>query len=165
MDEPKSRTEKKREAALLEDLARELSGLGAAAIAALPVDPALLNEIRETARVRQHGARKRQVKFLAKTLRHADPDLVQRLMDVLSDRHRSHLSESKRHRELEKLRDRLLDPACSDDALAEVEERFPGADLDGIRSLVNRSAERYLPKYSREIFRRLRTASEQTIRQ
>ena len=160
MDEPKSRSEKKREAKRIEELARDLAGLSGTLIAGLPVEEPLRDEIRAAAAVRAHGARKRQVKHLARVLRRGEPAVVDALAAHLGALRRSRVGEAKKHRRLERLRDRILDPETSEAALEEALRDLPGIDRDGLRTLAARAHREHRPRHGREIFRRLKAAAD-----
>lgn len=170
-----SRSEQKRRARNLEKLARELSELSSSDIRQLPCDPILQQEI-SAARALKAGARKRQLKFIAKTLRQMDADP---LFAYLAKRNGSKLQEKKEFKLIERLRDdiltdailafqeteedegeEILRPAWSSGALSKAISSLPGLDEQELRGLAERYARTRKPVHSRELFRILKAAQE-----
>ncbi len=170
-----SRSEKKRQAARVEKLAGELAELSSTEIAALPVDDFLKGEIRAVRKL-SGGARKRQVKFIAKDLRDREEEYRQ-LSDFLADRKGSKLKENDEFHELENLRQAIisdaiaaLEDARADDlpmpndwpspGLEQAQDLFPELDHKNLRTLAGRFARNRKIAHSREIFRQLKSARE-----
>jgi ribosome-associated protein len=169
-----SKTAKKRQAGQIEDLARELIELGAAELAALPTDDALKDEIRATKGLKA-GARKRQIKHIAKELRRGDPEP---LLAFLAQRRGSKLQKDREFQELEQLRDAIIAEAIASQrenesaglslreqdwesaALAEAADRWPDLDRPAIHLAATRFAMSRKPVYKRDIFRQLKAAKE-----
>lgn len=166
-----SRSEKKRQAARVEKMAAELADLSPGEIKALPVSDFLRREILATAKL-SAGSRKRQVKFIAKELRHNEADYRQ-LGDFLAQRKGSRLKENEEFHELEKLRQGIITDAVNafeearameipmpDDwpspALEEAQRRLPELDSQDIRTSAGRYARTRKVSHSREIFRHLK---------
>lgn len=173
MDYQVSRSEKKRRAKNIEKLAQELVFLSPTDIKKLPCDNELQTEILDAANMKA-GARKRQIKYITKTLRALDPEP---LFEFMSEQKGSHLKEKKEFHELERLRDGIIDDvlAADHDAKQEgnvIDLRYPSDAIDAaLRSLADldeddlrRSALRFVrtrkTTYSREIFRSLKAAFE-----
>ena len=102
-----SRSEKKRQAKDIEKLSQELVELPPADIAKLPCEEFLRQEI-IACRDFQGGARKRQIKYLAKELRQLD---VEPMLAFLESRRGSHLKSQMAEKELERLHLNILDAA------------------------------------------------------
>lgn len=170
-----SRSEQKRRAKNLEKLAHELCDLSNNDIRRLPCDEALRQEISDT-RELKGGARKRQLKHIAKSLRqlNADP-----LFEYLAKRKGSKLKEKKEFNLLERLRDDILNDAIyafqqteemddeeetrsawNSSALSEAMSSLPGLDEQELRSLAERYARTRKPVHSRELFRILKASQE-----
>lgn len=173
MDISISRSGKKREAKNIETLAQELTELSAADIRKLPCEDILKEEI-TLIKTLKGGARKRQLKHLAKELRNMEPEP---LYDFLTERKGSRLRQTKEFHALEQLREQIIDEVLHAAQLAQQEgevlaeswrsataasagKQLPSLDL----AAVNRAAVRYgrtrKPTYRREIFRQLRAARE-----
>lgn len=180
-DENVSRSEMKRRAKDIEDLAQEIVGLSATDLGWLPVEDALRKEIR-AAGAMKGGARKRQIKFIAKELRNID---VEPLLAVLASRKGSLLKQRQEFQGLERLRDTILteaigaqreaektgEPLALDwqgETVARALAKLPGLDADHVNRAAARYARTRKPVYSREIFRLLKAAEErlkfQTVR-
>ncbi len=166
-----SRTEKKRRAKSIEQLAAELLDLPPTEISRLPASSEICQMVTE-GRTLAGGARKRQMKFIAKILRHTDYDP---LFDFLAEKKGSALKKKRAFHQLERLRDDLINDAIlaledneedhmpagwPSPALAEIRRLFDDIDLRELRRLAERYARTRKPVHSREIFRQLHAASQ-----
>jgi ribosome-associated protein len=70
---PPSKSQRKRDAAALQALGTELLELAEADWNALGLQDNLIAALREAARVRAHGARRRQLQYIGKLMRDIDP--------------------------------------------------------------------------------------------
>jgi len=171
-----SRSEQKRRAKDLEKLAAELCALPDSEIAKLPCDP-LLREAAREAKGLKAGARKRQIKYAAKSLREIDAGPV---FEFLSNRKGSKLKENRDFHILERLRDDILNDAIEAYQLADENDIEPNADwpssslraaLDKlpdlhereIRALAERFARTRKPALRRELFRILKAAHDRLL--
>ncbi len=170
-----SRSEQKRRARNLEKLAQELSELSNNDIRQLPCDPVLKQEISDSRELKA-GARKRQLKYIAKSLRQMD---AEPLFAYLANRKGSKLQENKEFKLIERLRDDIINdaifafreaeeddaddtlrPAWNSSALNEALSSLPGLDERELRGLAERYARTRKPAHSRELFRILKAAQE-----
>jgi ribosome-associated protein len=153
-----SRSQRRREALDVFRLAEMLTALGDAALARVPLDENLREEVRHARAVTSHIAHKRQVQFLAKQLRGCDAEAIAAIRGVLAnDRTHAHRQAASLHR-VEQWRDRLLDGG--DAALDALVALHPQAERARLRGLV-RTALRERdggrpPRAMRELFRLLR---------
>ncbi|PNS09529.1 ribosome biogenesis factor YjgA [Solilutibacter silvestris] len=156
-----SRSQQRREALDVLELAETLTGLADGQLAALPIPEELLPPLRDARRFKSHIAKKRQIAFLAKQMRRQDDDVLEAIRDALD----AHSEGSKRqvadmHR-AEEWRQRLLDG--DDDALAAFIDIHPNADRQRLRQLVRNTKEEAArnkpPRAFRELFREIRAAS------
>jgi len=171
-----SRSEKKRQAVRVEKLAGELAGLSPTEIKKLPIDDFLKQEILALLKL-QTGARKRQIKFIAKELREHE-QIYRDLSAYLAQRKGSRIREKDQFHELENLRQAIITDAISalEEAraqdlplpadwpspnLEQVALLLPALDLENIRVLAGRFARTRKIAHSREIFRQLKSAREQ----
>ena len=154
-----SRSAKKRAAKAVETVAAQLLELPEATWLRLPASPELREEIELARRMESHGARKRQMKHLAGVLRRHDEETAA-IHDFLDGLDQVHRQEQQAFHRLEELRDRICDPEQSSAALAETQARFPGLDRAGLARLARAVQAGNDRKAYREIFRRLRAASE-----
>lgn len=173
MDYTISRTEKKRRAKEIETLSHELTELPPADLARLPCDDFLRTEIRQ-AHALKGGARKRQIKYIAKELRRQP---VEEFLDFLAARKGSHLKNERARKELERLRNDIIAVAIDEyndrqdqdqyftmdreaPPLRKALEIFPGIDLESLARAAENFAATRKPAQSREIFRTLKAAAE-----
>ncbi|WPU54868.1 ribosome biogenesis factor YjgA [Stenotrophomonas acidaminiphila] len=153
-----SRSQNRREALEVLALGEKLVELTAAQLARLPIPADLLEHIEYSKRITSHGARKRQLAFLAKQMRREDDATL----DAIRDAMEANSETSKRavalmHR-IERWRERLL--AEGDAALAELLDEYPDADRQALRTLVRNAlaekARNKPPRAYREIYQALR---------
>lgn len=171
-----SRSEKKRQAKQVEELAHELVALSATDIRRLPCEPFLQEEIL-AARTLKGGAYKRQVKYVARELRELD---IAPLFDFLQQRRGSQLKEKQQFHALELLRESIItdvlraaeaaraeDLPLADDwpspALEQAASLFPNLDVTAVRTAAAGYARNRKATYSREIFRILKAAQERQL--
>ncbi|MBS7456246.1 ribosome biogenesis factor YjgA [Coralloluteibacterium stylophorae] len=157
-----SRSQNRREALAIFDLGERLVGLSESQLAQLPIPEDMLGVIHDTQRIRAPIARKRQLQFLAKHMRHEDEATLEAIRAALDhDKGQSAKETAALHR-VEAWRERLL--AEGDAALGELVDAHPGIDRQHLRTLVrNAAAERAKnkpPHAYRELFRVLREALE-----
>jgi ribosome-associated protein len=153
-----SRSQQRREALEVLELARQLSGLTAQQIARLPVPERLIPHIDETRRIPSHGAHKRQLQFLAKQMRREDDETLEAIRDALDSSGESARLETAMLHRAEAWRERLM--ADGDAALTELLDEHPHADRQHLRQLARNAHEEKLrnkpPHAFRELFRELR---------
>ena len=115
IDKP-SKNARKREQQALQQLGEYLIPLKSAELDSIGLNDELLQAVRAAARMKSHGALRRQKQLIGKLMRQADADLVRNRLDELGARDRA---EKQMFAKAEKWRDRLLsgDPA----AIAEFE--------------------------------------------
>lgn len=173
-----SRSEQKRRAKNIEKLAHELCDLSISDLRQLPCSEELRQEITDT-RELQGGARKRQLKHIAKSLRQMDADP---LFDYLANHKGSKLKEKKEFKLLERMRDDILNdaifafqqveetedseeqqPVWHSSALQEAIASLPDLDERELRSLAERYARTRKPAHSRELFRILKASRERQL--
>jgi len=121
----------KREALASLELAQKLVDLGESKWAELSLPSQLIEELRILNDMRQFGAKKRQLKLVAKLLRDTDTQLANKAVEeVLTAKNESKASF---HR-VENWRDRLL--AEDSSAFAEFLSQFPGVDVQQMSQLI-----------------------------
>lgn len=153
-----SRSQNRREALEVLALGEKLVELTAAQLARLPIPEDLLEHIEYSKRITSHGARKRQLAFLAKQMRREDDAVLEAIRDALeANSETSKRAVALMHR-IEHWRERLL--AEGDAALAELLDEYPGADRQELRTLVRNAlaekAKNKPPRAFREIYQVLR---------
>lgn len=153
-----SRSQQRREALEILELAERLVALGERELAAVPMPDALRELVRDSRRITAQIARKRQLQFLAKNMRREDDDVIDAIRRTLQrDRDDARREAAHLHR-LEAWRERLLEDG--DDALAELIADHPDADRQKLRQLVRNARlerEKQRPPHAfRELFRELK---------
>ena len=153
-----SRSQNRREALAVLALGETLVELTAAQLAKLPIPEGLLEHIEYSKRITSHGARKRQLAFLAKQMRREEDGVLDAIRDALeANSETSKRAVALMHR-MEHWRERLL--AEGDVALAELLDEYPQADRQQLRTLVRNAlaekAKNKPPRAFREIYQLLR---------
>jgi ribosome-associated protein len=154
-----SRTQQRREALAVLTLASQLVELAPSRLAKLDLPDDVRREIDITRRITAHGARKRQMAYLAKVMRRfGDDDFAAVRAELGENREKQRQDTAAMHR-LEAIRDRLV--AGDDDALSELIGEYPQVDPQRLRSLLRqarleRETPNKPPKAYREIFQLLK---------
>lgn len=154
MDVLKSKSDRKRDADRTEQLVEELLELSPVQLARLPCSEDLRQEIIETQKIKTHGARRRQIKHVAKRLRSTEH---QPLIDYLDEVKGSRLKEAREFQELERLRNRI----CTDEtgqALEEISKLLPSVSVEEVSHLAEKYRHTRDRRYSKRIFQILRIA-------
>ena len=153
-----SRSEQRRTALDVLELGERLASLAPAQLAKLPVPESLLPHIEDTKRMSSHGARKRQLGFLAKQMRREDPEALDAIRDALEAGGEAARRETALLHRAEAARGQLLEGG--DEALSAFLEAHPGADRQRLRQLLRNAADERArnkpPRAYRELFRELR---------
>ena len=153
-----SRSQQRREALEVLELAKQLSELTPQQVARLPVPDRLIPHIDETRRIPSHGAHKRQLQFLAKQMRREDDETLEAIRDALDSSGEAARAETAMLHRAEAWRERLI--ADGDAALTELLDEHPHADRQHLRQLARNAHEEKLrnkpPHAFRELFRELR---------
>lgn len=153
-----SRSQQRREALEVLDLARQLSEMTAQQVSKLPVPERLVPHIDETRRITSHGAHKRQLQFLAKQMRREDDETLDAIRDALDVNGQAARVEAAMLHRAEAWRERLM--ADGDAALTELLDAYPTADRQHLRQLARNAHDERLknkpPHAFRELFRELR---------
>ncbi len=153
-----SRTQQRREALATLTLAGQLTELPPSRLAKLELPEDVRREIDITRRMTAHGARKRQLAFLAKVMRrYGDDDFAAVRAELGENRDRQRQENAAMHR-LEAMRERLIGE--DDKALSELIDAHPQIDRQHLRSLVRQARnERDAgkpPRAFRELFQLLK---------
>ncbi|MBL8298646.1 MAG: DUF615 domain-containing protein [Rhodanobacteraceae bacterium] len=156
-----SRSQRRRDALAVFELAERLVALTDAQLSQLALDEDLLGEVEKARRITQQIARKRQIQYLAKIMRRHEDELPALRAQLDHDRQLARRETAELHR-IEEWRERLIDEG--DDALGELLQQFPSANRQHLRQLARQArSERHdnrPPHAFRELFRELRTLLE-----
>ncbi|MCW8925024.1 MAG: DUF615 domain-containing protein [Xanthomonadales bacterium] len=155
-----SKSQLKREANAILDLARKLLAMPESTLNGLPLDTELREEVDFARSIRAHGARKRQLMTVAKFLRKRDTGQLQDALDNLDQKNRQM---NARFHHVEAWRDRLLEG--DDHDLAKLLDSSHGINVQMLRQLIrNAKKEARLakpPAAARKLFKFLREADVQ----
>ena len=153
-----SRSQLRREALEVFELAERLVEQNDAQLLRLPLDDALRTLVRESQRITQQIARKRQVQYLAKILRREDDATLDALRHALEHAKSDSRRDTAALHRIEAWRERLI--ADGDTALAELLSAHPTADRQHLRQLARNAKDERLhhkPLHAyRDLFRALR---------
>lgn len=153
-----SRSEQRREALAVLELALRLVELSEAQIAQVPMDDDLRDLVLVSRKITAQIARKRQVQYLAKHMRREEPEALEAIRAALDHDRADHRREAQALHQVEYWRDRLV--AEGDDALSELLAQHPDADRQHLRQLARNAqqerAKNKPPHAFRELFRELR---------
>ena len=155
-----SRSQKKREADAVRDLGARLAELRGSELANIPLPDDIVSAIKELNRIKAHGARKRQLGFLAKKMRHIDTAPIDAALEALRQSARAN---TKSLHLIENWRDRLLgdiDGESEKEALTVFLDQYLEADRQQFRHLQRQAlAERKIdkpPAAARQLFKAIR---------
>lgn len=153
-----SRSEQRREALAVLDLALQLVAQSDARIAQIPMDEDLRSLVLASKKITAQIARKRQVHYLAKIMRREDDEALQAIRAALDHDKVEGRREAQALHQVEYWRDRLI--ADGDGALSELLVGHPHADRQHLRQLARNAHQEKLknkpPHAYRELFRELR---------
>lgn len=150
-----SKSEQKRESHALKDMGERLTKMPAEQLARMPLPDTLRDAVEEGRRIRQPGARKRQLQYIGKLMRTLDTEPIR---NALAELDLSNARSTAHHHLAEQWRERLLEEG--DAALSELVGKYPEADRQHLRQLMRKAAnERRAnkpPQAARTLFRYLR---------
>jgi ribosome-associated protein len=160
-DEPKSKSQRKREMLALQVLGGELEALPKDKLARVPMPEALADAIREARRTTSHEGKRRQMQYVGKVMRTLDDNEVGAIQRVLDTFKGASKTETAKLHLIERWRDRLL---ADDEALTAFLLDHPATDAQALRTAIrNARKEQQLqkpPRYFREVFQLVKTALE-----
>ncbi len=82
----KSRTRKKKEDHALQRLGEQLVALPFSQLEAMELPDELLTAIESARKIKSHGARRRQIKYIGALMRHIDPQLIEAALDRIQSK-------------------------------------------------------------------------------
>jgi ribosome-associated protein len=155
---PISKTQRKKRMLALQDLGTELVALNDEQLAAIELPEALRDAVLEARRITGFEARRRQLQYIGKLMRGADPAPIRAALEAWKARSFSHTAQLKR---IELWRSRLL---AGPGALAELLADYPEADAQRLRVLIRNTlrerATNRPPRSYRALHRALRALME-----
>lgn len=151
----RSKSQQKRDAQAIKSLAAELLRLSASQLGRIPLESDLLLAIQEAREMRSHGARRRQLQYIAKLMRQSDNTAVCAALDRIRSEARD--LTARQHR-AEAWRDLLIDRG--DAALEELFQQRHDLDVQRLRQLIRNARHEQVagkpPSAARALFRMLR---------
>lgn len=158
IEEPKSKTQKKREMHALQELGEALVALSAEQLAKFGLEDILLDAILDAQRMPSHGAKRRQLQYIGKLMRSVDPEPIAAMLEQI---HQKGRAETARFHALERWRERLIEEG--DTALNDLLTAYPEVDRQYLRQLIrNAQQERkkqQTQRYARLLFQYLKKVS------
>jgi ribosome-associated protein len=147
----------------MKHLASALLGLSKSELGKVPLDDDILSAIEQARSFRSHGARRRQLLYLAKLIRRTDTAPI---VEAVEGFHSAALALTGRQHRSEAWRDFLLEHG--DTALGALLQQRAGVDAQNLRQLIRNAAQELKagkpPASSRALFRALRDMDlEQTL--
>ena len=156
-----SKSQRKREAQELVNLAKEIIAMTENRFKKLPLDDDLRSAIEFARSIKPYGARKRQLMTVGKMLRLRDNG---DLLDAVNNFDQKNRQANARFHLIETWRDRLIEG--SDQVLSELLEQAPAANVQTFRQMIrNAKKEATLgkpPSSSRKLFKLLRELDTQS---
>jgi len=163
-----SKSAKKREMRYIQDLAAQLVELSPGDFAAMPLDEDLRHEVELARKVKAHGARRRQLRFLGQYIAGMEHGAVENALAALKS---AKTAEIAKFHGLEALRDGLMacanesDKSVAEMAIEQVMTAFPHADRQQVRTLARNVQKEQSGagrlRVSRAIFQYLKSLSGQ----
>ncbi len=154
-----SKSEMKRDMEELQKLGEELVNLKPSVLEKFPLSEDLADAIKDAQRFKNE-ARRRQLQFIGKLMRHVDPEPIQAALDKVRNKHSQNTAVLHK---LEQLRDRVVEEG--DAAIEDVIELFPTADRQRLRQLARQAAKEKSSgkpaKAYREIFQVLKELNDE----
>jgi len=158
IDEGPSKSSLKREMQALQELGAQLVALSPERLARVPLPEQLLEAIRDARRFTKHEARRRQLQYIGRLMRHVDAEPIQAALDAFADGSRAATA---RHHRLERLRADFIDDESAIEAILAL---WPHADVQHLRTLrrnaLKEQSQARPPRAYRMIFKILRELDE-----
>ncbi|MEM5427181.1 ribosome biogenesis factor YjgA [Cupriavidus oxalaticus] len=158
-DEPKSKSQRKRDMTALQDLGAELEALPKDRLARVPMRESLADAIHEARRTTSHEGKRRQMQFVGKVMRGLDDDEVEAIRAALEGFKGTSKAETARMHLIERWRELLL---ADDAALTRFLGEHPVADVQSLRNIIRNARKEKEqakpPRYFRELFQAIKAA-------
>lgn len=156
-----TRTQQRRDALAVLELAGQLVELPPTRLAKLELPDDVRDEIAHVRRITSHIARKRELAFLAKLMRRHDNEAFDSVRAALGENRDRQRQETAAMHRMEALRDRLLGDD-GDTAASELIEQYPNVDRQHLRALirqarVEKTTPNKPPRAYRELFQFLKS--------
>ncbi|HHT0594746.1 TPA: ribosome biogenesis factor YjgA [Legionella anisa] len=136
MDEPVSKSQKKRDADFLQKMGVKLIDLSLSKLELLPLPENLYKAIIDAKSIKSHGAKRRQAQLIGKLMRAADHEEILAAYERLLDEDKAITAS---FHEVEHWRDRLLNEGK--EALTAFIEVYPPEDVQHLRQLIKKAVD------------------------
>lgn len=136
MEEPISKSQKKREADYLQKIGVQLVALAPAALDKLPLPDTLRYAVDQAKTIKSHGASRRQAQLIGKLMRAADYEAIIAAYDALLAEDDA---KTAAFHAMEQWRDRLINEGK--DALTAFIDSYQPADVQQLRQLVKKAVD------------------------
>ncbi len=136
MDEPVSKSQKKREADALQKVGVRLVELSLTQLQSLPLTEPLLKAILDAKPIKSHGAKRRQAQLIGKLMRAADSEAILAAYEQLLAEERG---ETARFHEVELWRDKLINQGR--EALTEFIDAYHPEEVQQLKQLVKKAVD------------------------
>ncbi|HHF7344715.1 TPA: ribosome biogenesis factor YjgA [Legionella feeleii] len=136
MEEPKSKSQKKRDADALQKVGVKLIALSLSKLDTLPLPPNLRQAIIDAKSIKSHGAIRRQAQLIGKLMRAADNEAILAAYETIIA---EDSAQTAAFHELEQWRDRLINEGK--EALTEFIDAFQPTDVQQLRQLVKKAVD------------------------
>ncbi|GAB3783155.1 ribosome biogenesis factor YjgA [Dyella agri] len=160
-----TRTQQRRDALAVLELATQLVELPPTRLAKLELPDDVRDEIAHVRRISSHIARKRQLAFLAKLMRRHDSEAFDAVRAALGENRDRQRQETAAMHRLEALRERLLGDD-GDSVATELIEQHSGIDRQHLRALIRQARVEQAtpnkpPRAFRELFQLLKSLKDE----
>ncbi|STY27862.1 alpha helix protein [Legionella wadsworthii] len=159
MDEPVSKSQKKRDADFLQKMGVQFIELSLSKLELLPLPDNLYKAIIEAKSIKSHGAKRRQAQLIGKLMRAADHEEILAAYERLLEEDKAVTAS---FHEVEQWRDRLLREGK--DALTAFIEAYHPEDVQQLRQLIKKAVDDQLKEKNtgaaKALFRYLRSTIE-----
>ncbi len=149
-----SKSERKRRVTALQKMGEALVNLSHAELALIPMEPRLREAIEFARELTSHEAKRRQLQYIGKLMRHVDAEPIEAALNKLQNKTQENKAQFQK---LERWREQLI--AEGDTVLAKLLAQYPEIDSQHIRQLIRRSQQKK-PGAETELFRYLREIIE-----
>lgn len=136
MDEPVSKSQKKRDADFLQKMGVKLIDLSLSKLELLPLPENLYKAIIDAKSIKSHGAKRRQAQLIGKLMRAADHEEILAAYERLLDEDKAITAS---FHEVEHWRDRLLNEGK--EALTAFIEAYQPEDVQHLRQLIKKAVD------------------------
>jgi ribosome-associated protein len=131
-----SRTAQKRASRNLQVMGEELIAAHKGLLDSLPLPEPLADAIHDARTFPSFGAKRRQTQYIGKLMRRLDDDTIEAIRAALQAEHGNVAKAARQLHEAEQWRDSLI---TDDESLAQWVEKFPGANIQELRSLIRQA--------------------------